>query len=225
MARPGADGAPDYDKVAGLYDALGLLYTGGQIGRLKQRQLRHLAANQRVLYAGVGTGQELSGAVAAGAIPTALDTSPRMLARARRRLANPESVRFCCEDIFEHRPRWPYDVVVANFFLNVFSRDTLPHVLERLSNCLTIGGTLLIGDFTGPEGGFWAQSLQRAYYLPPLLLFALLTKNPWHPLYDYSNAARRAGFTLVEQEHVRIFSIGPPWLSTLKFVKHADGLQ
>ena len=217
-----------YDKVARVYDLLGWLYTGGQIARLKQRQSATLEPNARVLYAGVGTGEELVTALARGAHPTALDTSSVMLERARLRLgqlpvgSGAERVRFCCEDFFAHRAPEPYDRVVANFFLNVFAESMLPRCFARLSELVRPGGTLLIGDFAPPVDHPVERALQRAYYLPPLALFHLLTRNPWHGLYDYRPVAERAGFTLHAHDRTRIFGFGPRWLSTLRFVKALD---
>lgn len=212
-----------YDKIARVYDLLGCFYTGGQIARLKLRQSATLEPNTRVLYAGIGTGEELASALAVGAQPTALDTSSVMLERARLRVGGgAEHVRFCCEDFFAHQAPEPYDTVVANFFLNVFAESMLPLCLTRLNQLVRPGGTLLIGDFAPPVDHPVERILQRAYYLAPLALFRLLTQNPWHRLYDYRPIAERCGFRLCAHERVRIFRFGPRWLSTLRFVKAAD---
>jgi len=181
------------------------------------------APGARVLYAGVGTGEELLSALAAGARPTALDASPAMLERAQTRLGpRAREVQFCCEDVFAHAAAQPYDTVVANFFLNVFAESLLPRVTRRLTELVCPGGSLLIGDFAPPVANRLARALQRAYYWPPLALFRLLTNNPWHPLYDYRPEVERLGLELVAHHRVRIFGLGPRWLSTLCFVKDAD---
>ena len=206
-----------------MYDLLGWCYTGGQIARLKRSQAERLAPHARVLYAGVGTGEELASALDAGAEPTALDSSSAMLDRARSRLGpRARDVRFRCEDVFAHEAPQPYDTVVANFFLNVFAESGLPPAIARLSQLVRPGGTLLIGDFAPPASHPIERALQRAYYWPPLVLFRVLTQNPWHPLYDYRPLVERCGFTLLAHERVRIFGIGPSWLSTLSFAKATD---
>jgi len=213
----------DYGNVATVYDLLSWLYTGGQIARLKRQQATRLAPGARVLYAGVGTGEELASALDAGAVPTALDASSAMLERARARLGpRAREVRFRREDVFAHQVIEPYDTVVANFFLNVFAEEVLPRAVARLSELIRPGGTLLIGDFAPPVARPLEHALQHAYYWPPLVLFRLLTRNPWHPLYDYRPLCQRSGLTLLAHERVRIFGIGPRWLSTLSFVKAAD---
>ena len=213
----------NYGRVASVYDLLSWIYTGGQIARLKQHQATRFAPGERVLYAGVGTGEELLSALAVGASPTALDASPAMLERAQKRLgARAREVRFCCEDVFAHATADPYDTVVANFFLNVFAEPLLPRVTRRLAKLIRPGGSLLIGDFAPPVAGRVERALQRAYYWPPLGLFRLLTNNPWHPLYDYRPVVERLGLELVAHDRVPIFGIGPRWLSTLSFAKGAD---
>lgn len=208
--------------MAHVYDLLAWLYSGGQIGALKRQQTRLLESGARVLYAGAGTGGELGSALARGCRPHALDSSKAMLAQARRGLgAQAEHVVFCCEDVFAHRPDQPYDTVVANFFLNVFSEARLPRVLVRLNELLRPGGELLVGDFAPPVAGRLERALQSLYYLPPLYLFRLLTRNPYHPLYDYRPIAETCGFRFRGQQTRRIFGLGPAWLSTLRFEKVA----
>lgn len=147
-----------------------------------------------------------------------------MLRRAQRRLgAAHTEVEFRCESVFEHRPRQPYDAVVANFFLNVFSPSSMPKVLRRLKSFLRSEGLLLIGDFAPPANRWFERLAQYLYYLPPLVLFRLLTKNAWHPLYDYRVVAGQLGLALVGVERVRVFRHGPSWLCTLKFSKVAHG--
>ena len=179
-----------------------------------------------MLYAGVGTGEELESAVAAGMRATALDSSAAMLERARQRLgAARNQVHFLCENIFDHRPNRPYDIVVANFFLNVFSPSVMPSVLGRLSDFLGSDGVLVIGDFAPPAPHWFEQLLQRTYYLLPLAIFWLLTDNAWHPLYDYRLTARRCGLLLTGFDRVRVFRHGPSWLCTLKFSKVGHDCQ
>lgn len=209
--------------MARVYDLLSWIYTGGQIARLKRGQTAGFAPGARVLYAGVGTGEELMSALDAGALPTALDSSSAMLARARTRVGpRARDVRFCCEDVFAHEAPEPYDTVVANFFLNVFAEAVLPQVVDRLLQLLRPGGKLLIGDFAPPVPHPVERALQRAYYWPPLVLFRLLTRNPWHPLYDYRPLCLRSGFIELAHDRLRIFGVGPRWLSTLSFVKATD---
>ena len=213
----------DYGRVASVYDLLSWVYTGGQIARLKQSQAARFAPGARVLYAGVGTGEELLSALDAGARPTALDASPAMLERAKSRLgARASEVRFCSEDVFAHTAPEPYDIVVANFFLNVFAESLLPRISRRLTELVRPGGSLLVGDFAPPVDSRLERALQRAYYWPPLALFRLLTRNPWHALYDYRPVVEGLGLRLVAHDRVRIFGIGPSWLSTLSFVKGPD---
>jgi hypothetical protein len=47
-----------------------------------------------------------------------------------------------------------------------------------------------VADFRAPTSGL-LELLQKAYYLPPLFLFHLVTATPLHPLYDYRAIARR----------------------------------
>ena len=130
-----------YELVAPFYEELARVLSLGRIGRAKRSQLEHVPAGSRVLYAGVGSGEDAEAAVDAGLEVTALDLSPRMLGRLERRLGDrAPRVRFCREDFRAHRGG-PYDALALNFFLNVFGERELDAVLDHAVSLLRPGGT------------------------------------------------------------------------------------
>jgi ubiquinone/menaquinone biosynthesis C-methylase UbiE len=171
-----------------------------------------------VLYAGGGSGVELEAALGSGAKVTWLDQSPEMLDLARQR-PGARQARFVNGDILSHETGVPYDVVVANFFLNVFSPDDVRRVLAHLVSLLKPGGVLMVGDFAPRVKNPLGRLLQWAYYLVPLVFFWLVTGNAIHGLYDYKKPAADQGLALKSIEHVRIFRWGPRWLCSMTFEK------
>lgn len=215
---PHATEALRYRGIAPHYDWLAWVYSGGAMSRLKREQARSLTKGLRVLYAGGGSGDELQAAQSTGAEVIWLDQSPEMLEIARLR-PGAGAVSFVSEDIFSHEPTAPYDVVVANFFLNVFSPRNVRLLLEHLASILKPGGVLLVGDFAPPSKNPLGFALQWAYYLIPLVFFWLVTGNAFHGLYDYRKTTPAYGLAVERIDYTRIFGWGPRWLCSMTFTK------
>ena len=144
-----------YDRLARLYDAAAHLYSGGQIRALKASQIGELQAGQRILYAGVGDGEDAVLAANRRVTLTLLDLSPLMLERAAGKFQAADAegcLEIICSDVLKHERPGHYDIVVANFFLNVFKEPMMEAVLAHLATMLKPGGKLLIGDFSYPRG-------------------------------------------------------------------------
>jgi demethylphylloquinol methyltransferase len=182
-----ADRGKSYDRVAKLYDAAAHLYSGGQIRALKAWQVGELQPGQRILYAGVGDGEDAVLAAGRKVTLTLLDLSPGMLERASRKFqaADAGSIEIVCADVLTHERPAHYDVVVANFFLNVFTEPMMEAVLAHLATMLKPGGKLLIGDFAYPRGRLTTRAMQRGYYYLSMFSFWLLGGTSLHPIYDY----------------------------------------
>lgn len=212
-----------YDRVARGYDLLGTLYSGGAIRRSKAAHLAWLEGGKRVLYAGAGTAGECVQAHARGAQVTVSDASAKMLTFARRRFDEiPLSegrfpVEFLPGDV--RYAKGQFDVVVAPYFLNVFSRKEIGGVIAGLAARLASGGQLIVVDFRGPSSRRLFHLFQRLYYFFPQILFLLLTKNPWHELYDYEKLVKEGAPSLTLTKRVCTRAFGLPLFETLCFEK------
>jgi ubiquinone/menaquinone biosynthesis C-methylase UbiE len=202
--------AYSYDRVAWCYDAIARSYSGGAIAASRASQLEHLKPGQRVLYAGVGGGEDAVAAACAGARVTALDVSPRMLKRFGERLEQAGAVaELRCEDLFEHSPARPYDAVVANYFLNIFGESEMRAALERLSSLTAPTGRILLADFAPAGAGELARIGRAIYYRPINVAAWLLGLCELHPIYDYARLLCEYGFALVADERFRVGGRGP----------------
>jgi Methyltransferase domain len=76
----------NFDYMADDYDRIANIYSCGQIRACKTAQMRNIAPGARVLYAGVGGGEDAVMAARKGAHVTVIDLSPRMLAKASERI-------------------------------------------------------------------------------------------------------------------------------------------
>lgn len=198
-----------YDWVAWAYDEVAAVYSLGRIRRANAQHLQHVKSGDRVLYAGVGRGAQVSAALDRGARVTALDLAPAMLRRLAKSLASRASdVELIEGDLFEHRVanRGPnsdaeghYDLVVAPFVLNVFDRPTMRLALTHLAALVRPGGQICISDFAPPDGGIVAEWFCRAYYAPVAICARVVGLAALHPIYDYAPILDRLGFQQVER--------------------------
>jgi demethylmenaquinone methyltransferase/2-methoxy-6-polyprenyl-1,4-benzoquinol methylase len=141
-----------------------------------------------VLYAGVGGGEDALMAAKQGAHVTVIDLSPRMLAKATERstAAGLEGqIESICGDILEHDRRGYYDVVCANFFLDVFAEPVMREMMRHLASLLRAEGTLLIADFAPVEGPAWQRMARRINAGVAVIWARLLAGSAVHPIYDF----------------------------------------
>ena len=162
------------------------MYSLGRIRRAKLAHLGDLRPGDRVLYPGVGRGEDALAAARLGARVTAVDRSSAMLARLRRRLdAEGLSANLEHADLFDHRER-DYEFVVANFVLNVFARaqmrTALSHLLERLGPA----GRIAIADFAPATGSALSRLGAQVNYWPIDVAAWVLRLAALHPIYDYA---------------------------------------
>jgi demethylmenaquinone methyltransferase/2-methoxy-6-polyprenyl-1,4-benzoquinol methylase len=216
-----ADQGKSYDRVAKLYDAAAHLYSGGKIRALKASQIGEFQSGQRVLYAGVGDGEDAVLAADRQVTLTLLDLSQGMLDRATRKFqaADAGSIEIVCGDVLAHERPGHYDVVVANFFLNVFTEPMMEAVLAHLATMLKPGGKLLIGDFAYPRGRFTTRAMQRGYYYLSMFSFWLLGGTSLHPIYDYPQYFAAASLRSEAVESFRVSALLPVFFEAITAIK------
>ena len=211
-----------YDRLAWLYDALAHAYSAGKIKALKAAQISELKPGERVLYVGVGGGEDAVLAAQRGVALTVLDISPMMLEHAARkfRAAGVEgSIEMICADVLEHERPGYYDVVVANFFLNMFSEPTMIRVLTRLASMLKPDGKMLIGDFSHPRGSATTRAVQRSYYFVSMFSFWLFGGTTLHPIYDYPHHFAAASLQAQSVKRFRVSALFPASFETITAIK------
>lgn len=207
--------AYSYESVAWLYDELAALYSLGRIARSKRAQLDGIAVGERVLFAGVGRGLDARVAVRRGAHVTAIDLSPRMLERCARGLAREAlEAELIRGDVADHRPERAYDVVVANYFLNLFDEARTGEMIRQLGQLVRPGGLLVLADFARPLGGPGARAITNAYYRPVNWIAWVLGFCALHPIPDYPRLLEPLHFRIrSEQRFPVLFGSNPAFVS------------
>jgi ubiquinone/menaquinone biosynthesis C-methylase UbiE len=196
-----------YNSAAWFYERAADFYSGGLIAAAKRWQIAALKPGDRALYAGVGTGDDALWAARTGVALTCIDVAPKMLARTSARLDRfGLSAELICDDIRRHQRPGYYDVVTANFFLNIFEEPAMVEMLAHLAGLVRPGGKLLIADVAPAQGGVLARTLHQLHYQLGMTFFWLLGLAPRHPIYDYRQYFGPLGLTLASE---RLFRLGP----------------
>src|SRR5215510_11788534 len=206
-----------YDRLSSLYDALSHLYSGGKIRALKAAQSAEMRPGDKILYAGVGTGEEAALMARSDVKVTILDISPLMLELAVERFqaAGVQGVENICCDVRDHGRNAFYDVVVSNFFLNIFSESTMKEMMGHLAMMTKRGGKMLIGDYSFPHG-YWPQrALQRMYYFVSMFSVWLFGGTTLHPIYDYPRYFHAANLRTIS---VKRFRVNPFWPASVETI-------
>lgn len=166
-----------------------------------------------VCFLGVGEGREAVKVSKMGAHLTVVDTSKSMLDKFQQKLdkvnLNHEAdiyhgnVSEFYKNCIDH-----YDLVVGNFFLNVFPEHKMPEVLDGLLGLCGEEGKVVIGDFwNNRESSRLVQWLQHANWNVALTIFRLLADNPIHPIYVYDELLEKYGFKVMREKTFNVLGI------------------
>jgi tRNA (cmo5U34)-methyltransferase len=183
----------NFDLVAPFYDALAAFVFAGAIRRAQLALIPNLADANSVLIIGGGTGWFLLEVLRRTPIgrvlyveksPKMLNYSreliqreaPDMLSRVEFRLGTEESIAAA---------DGPFDVIVTNFFLDLFHEDNSAKIAERLSTNLAPTGRWLFVDFTMPENWFM-RFCAIVLFKVMFTFFNIMAKmeSRWPPNYD-----------------------------------------
>jgi demethylmenaquinone methyltransferase/2-methoxy-6-polyprenyl-1,4-benzoquinol methylase len=208
----------NYDLVAKRYAALNYRDNQSPIFRSKTVQLNEIFPGNKVLFAGSGPGEDARAAAGKGAQVTCIDVSNRMLSICAQKF-NEQALegRFINVNVMNHTDK--YDVVIANFFLNVFNRKTARAVLTHLSSLLVPQGILMITDVSPLRGNLFHRVIIFFGYLSVALPAAVLGLTALHVPYEYSHFFDAAGLELKWDESFRKRETGPPLFKTWAAIK------
>jgi ubiquinone/menaquinone biosynthesis C-methylase UbiE len=184
-----------YDSIARFYDQLAKLAFGDQIIDSQVHFLRSVPDDSSVLILGGGTGwivKELL-KIKPGCRITFVDASAKMISLAKAKndslWANIAFVHGTEDDI----PEGHYDVVITNFFLDLFSPKELDIVLQKIKARLMFKVIWLVTDFQKPKT-FWQKIVLAFMYR----FFGLVTRLKNHRLPDLFEGINRMGFSEIE---------------------------
>lgn len=202
-----------YWLVGFQYELTGTLYSLGRIPRCKSAMLKHLKKDDKVLIAGVGHGTEAIEASKLGADVTAVDLSETMLKQFRKRIAKenpPKEINVIHDDIFNIKNIGKYDMVIANFFLNVFSKTRVVDVANHLGTLVKPDGYFVVGEFVLPRKG-WRGIIQKLNWYFAITFYSLTTEAVFHPVWNYPALVEGSGCEIQEIEYFNICNVDLYW--------------
>lgn len=152
-----------FDRLAPIYTGLSRIVFGKALENAQKYFLSSVHADDHVLILGGGSGEILKSLLnqQPHVAVDYIDISAKMIQLARRQTKSPSNVNFII-GTEQNIPGRTYTVVVTNFYLDLFSDNTLPHVIQKIKRHLTPGAQWLATDFVSNKG--WHKILLWIMY-------------------------------------------------------------
>jgi demethylmenaquinone methyltransferase/2-methoxy-6-polyprenyl-1,4-benzoquinol methylase len=164
--------------------------------------------------AGVGHGTEAIEASKLGVDVTAVDLSATMLKHFKARIEKekpPREITVVHDDIFNVKDVEKYDMVIANFFLNVFDENRVKEVANHLGTLVKPGGFLVCGEFVVPEPSGWRRVAQQINWYIAISIYSSTTEAVFHPVWNYPALVEGAGCPIEEIQYFKVLGMPLYW--------------
>jgi demethylphylloquinol methyltransferase len=200
----------NYDRVAWFYEQASRIYSTNQIRKSKAAQMEWLKPGDKILYLGVGAGEDAIMAARRGAKVTCIDLSSGMLDRLRDKLQQEGlTAELLCMDAHEHDRIGQYDAVATNYFLNCFTEEPMQKMMQLAATFVRPGGRFMIADVALPQGNLASRVFNLLYLKMAMAIFWTQGLVPWHRNYDYVAYLPTAGLKLERVDYFRFLKRGP----------------
>ncbi|RMF15525.1 MAG: class I SAM-dependent methyltransferase, partial [Gammaproteobacteria bacterium] len=149
-----------------------------------------------------------------GAEVTVVDLSATMLRKFQEgldRTGNKTNIRKVHSDIMKVEEFEEYDMVVANFFLNVFDEAFMEQVLAHLIKLGKPGAKIVVGDFEYPSGNPLARLFKHAYWYVAVFIFWAVANNAFHKIYNYPETMKKLGLSIRDKKRYALLGINCYW--------------
>ncbi|HCW08697.1 MAG TPA: hypothetical protein DGG95_15165 [Cytophagales bacterium] len=155
----------DFDKIAAVYDWLARFVFGKNIIHAQKFFLNKISDGATVLILGGGTGEILAEIVKNknGIQVCYVELSPEMISIAKKKFDSNHQIQFI-EGTENNIPSdKKFDVVITNFYLDLFSNQSLKFVLEKIKKSTTTQALWLVTDFVNDR--LWHRAMLKMMYL------------------------------------------------------------
>lgn len=156
----------NFDAVAKVYDTLSFLVFGNTLFEAQLSFVNVIPNDARILMLGGGSGELLREILKVCPDCTVwyIEASREMIRIASKKNKSPTNVHFIHgteSDIpLQHR----FDVVITNFYFDLFPTEKLGRIIEAISLSCTSEVRWLVTDFRHPQN-WWQRILLKTMYL------------------------------------------------------------
>lgn len=185
-----------FDAVAGLYDSLARFVYGKSIQEAQLHFLDRIPAGARVLILGGGTGWLLRALLDQNVDCTVwyVEASAKMLEASRKAAGVAlDRVQFIHGTEQSIPAGLVVDVIITNFYLDLFAEASLQDVVNHLLKFLCAGGLWLACDFVNT-----GKLLDRAMLGAMILFFRMIAGIEARMLADWQGVLEERGLRLVK---------------------------
>jgi ubiquinone/menaquinone biosynthesis C-methylase UbiE len=184
-----------FDRLASHYDRLARLIFGKSIVEAQTCFLGVIPPFSNVLILGGGTGWLLAELLQRRPKSEVwyIESSANMLTMAMEKSKHHSQVHFILgteKDI----PTFEFDIVIAPFFLDLFSPPTLQKVIERISLASKPSTLWMIADFVN-QGKWWQRFLLKVMYS----FFRQVCRIEAHALPPWAAILDQSGLAIVDR--------------------------
>jgi SAM-dependent methyltransferase len=159
-----------FNFIAPFYDGLAKIAFGSHLKNAKNKYLQLINPEDKVLIIGGGTGDVLKSIIKNNPeqCVTYIEASSKMLAYAQNKIIpyNPGKVEFIHDNIISSEKYRNYNVIITNFFLDLFNDSELDSTGNVLYDCLSKEGIWIFTDFRSSKGNpVWQVPMISLMYL------------------------------------------------------------
>ena len=186
----------NYGRIVQVYEFGARIGSNGKIQKSKHFHLEFLEQGSRVLYPGPGWGIEVNEAAKKELVPTVIELDSKMLRRAKKTFKDSGLINQieCIQgDVLDHKRYNYYDYIVANYFLDVFSKNTMPEVFAHLVSLLKPGGKMFLSGYAPLMGSKLHRLMQWVNHLYANFFCKIIVNNALHDIYDYEAYFKQLG--------------------------------
>lgn len=212
--------ARGFDRLSPVYDLLAQGLSLGSLHRAERIFIKMLLPCKNILMPGAGSAYILKFLYEQGfqGNVDCIDISSGMLDLARKTLYQDYHTRvnFIHANILDYKFSRPYDAIVTNFFLDVFSEIQLNVLIGKLSTQIKPGAYWLVTDFNISKNSrhrIWQKILVQSLYR----FFGYICNLPGKKLLDIPALLNRHGWQQIKRNeilrgliHSQIFTISNP---------------
>ena len=199
-----------YDRASSFYEKMAAVYSFGKIRESKTHGVGQMNVGDKVIFLGVGSGEDAIMAAQKGVMVTCVDISQGMLNVLERKLtARGLNANLICQDARTLDCFEQFDACAANYFLNVFVEKDMKQLMQHAASLVRSGGKFLIADVSIPQGNIFYKTFNYCYLKWAMVSTWMLGLVPLHENYDYVKFFEQASLELDSVTAYRFFGKGP----------------